>query len=126
MVFQLPIMEFPESPAPGMPSYDHLRPYLYSKNLRFSFGGVKGRPWLEWQKDVGKSPSLQTVVHTLESYGFAALYVNRNGFQDKGEGILKGLRSMGYSEVLESKAGDLYCVLIHPAPHPLLPAGTVN
>jgi phosphoglycerol transferase len=125
MVFQLPIMKFPESPAPGMPSYDHFRPFLHSKDLRFSFGGVKGRSWLQWQQDVAQLGSLPEVIHRIESYGFAAVYGNRHGLQDKGDGILKSMRELGYTEVIESKAGDLFCILIHPAAHPILPAGVV-
>jgi len=125
MVFQLPIMKFPESPAPGMPSYDHFRPFLHSKDLRFSFGGVKGRSWLQWQQDVAQLGSLPEVIHRIESYGFAAVYGNRHGLQDKGDRILKSMRELGYTEVIESKAGDLFCILIHPAAHPILPAGVV-
>jgi hypothetical protein len=122
MVFQVPIMEFPESPAPGMPSYDHFRPYLHSENLRFSFGGVKGRSWVQWQQDLAKTSNLNEVVAKIQSYGFAALYVNRNGFQDKGEGLYQAMRQLGYTEVIESKAGDLFCVLIRPDAQPILPA----
>lgn len=125
MVFQVPIMDFPESPAAGVGSSDHMRPYLHSQNLRFSFGALKGRPWLQWQKDLSKL-SLPDIVHAVETYGFSAIYVNRNGLQDKGEGLVKEFRRLGYSEVIESKAGDLLCIIIHPDPHPLLPAGTVN
>ena len=38
MVFQIPVMDFPESPGPNIGSYDHFRPYLYSNHLRYSFG----------------------------------------------------------------------------------------
>ena len=126
MIFQVPIMEFPESPAPGMPSYDHFRPFLHSKDLRFSFGGVKGRSWLQWQQEVAQLGSLQEVISRIESYGFAAVYGNRRGLEDKGDGILKSMRELGYTEVIESKGGDLFCVLIHPAAHPILPAGVVR
>jgi phosphoglycerol transferase len=125
MVFQVPIMEFPETPS-TIPAYDHFRPYLHSTDLRFSFGGVKGRPWHEWQKDVGKSQSLGEVIHSVESYGFAAIYVNGAGFQDKGAGIKSGFKQLGYSEMIESKRGDLFCVLIHPSITPTLPAGPVK
>ena len=125
MVFQVPIMECPESPAPGMPSYDHFRPYIHSQHLRFSFGGMKGRPWMQWQQDLAKKP-LPDVISAVESYGFSAIYVNRNGFQDKGENLLKGFRDLGYKDIIESNNGDLFCVMIHPSLSPLLPTGTVN
>jgi len=121
MIFQVPIMEFPESPAPGMPSYDHFRPYLHSESLRFSFGGVKGRSWIQWQQEVAKMSNLADVIAKIQTYGFAAVYVNRNGFQDKGEGLYQGMRQLGYTEVIESKVGDLFCVLIRPDAHPILP-----
>ena len=124
MLFQLPVMDFPEAPAPGMPSYDHFRLYLHSEHLRFSFGAVKGRPWLQWTKNLGSS--FTEVVHNIENYGFAAVYVNRNGFEDKGAGILQSFRKLGYTEVIESQAGDLFCVLIHPAADPILPSGKVD
>lgn len=126
MVFQIPIMEFPESPAPGMPSYDHFRPYLHSRKLRFSFGGIKGRPWLNWQKELNQQQSFSDVLRALESYGFAAVYANRNGFVDRAEGILKEFHKMGYNDVIESPAGDLLCVRIHPSMNPMLPAGPVK
>ena len=50
MVFQIPIMDFPESPAPGLSPYDHLRPYLFSNRLRYSFGSMKGREDTLWQR----------------------------------------------------------------------------
>lgn len=135
MVFQLPVMEYPESPTPGMPSYDHFRPYLLSHDLRFSFGGVKGRTWLEWQKDFDNVHLFQNVktasevmerlrprIQELESYGFAAIYVNIHGFPVNSDIFC----ALGYKDVLASKAGDLYCVFLHHSPRPILPAGPVN
>ena len=83
MVFQLPIMEFPEAPVPGVPPYDHFRPYLYSKNLRYSFGSMKGRPREDWQKELGKM-AFKDAVAEIKNKGFAAIYINRNGFPDRG------------------------------------------
>ena len=110
MVFQLPIMEFPEMPAPGVPPYDHFRPYLYSKNLRYSFGSMKGRPREAWQKDLGKG-SLEAAVAEIEKRGFHALYINRNGFPERAEPIEKALRTMGYGKSpIVSETGDLVCI----------------
>jgi len=122
MVFQLPIMEFPESPAPGMGSYDHFRPYLYSQHLRFAFGSDKGRPRENWQQEfVGMQ--LNEIVNRLESYGFAAVYVNRSGFPDKGEALEKAFKQIGRGEIIESEQGDLFCVFLKPSSLPILPDG---
>jgi hypothetical protein len=83
---------------------------------------VKGRSWTQWQQELAKTNNLSEVISKIQSYGFAALYVNRNGFQDKGEGLYQAMRQLGYSEVIESKAGDLFCFLIRPDAHPILPA----
>ena len=110
MVFQLPIMEFPEMPAPGVPPYDHFRSYLYSKNLRYSFGSMKGRPREAWQKELGKR-SLEEAVAEIKKRGFAAIYINRNGFPDRALPVEKALRAMGYTKPpIVSATGDLVCI----------------
>jgi len=110
MVFQLPIMEYPESPAPGVPPYDHFRPYLYSTKLRYSFGSMKGRPRENWQRELGQRP-LEEAVAEIEKRGFAAIYVNRNGFPERAQPIEKALRAMGYRKPpIVSDTGDLVCI----------------
>jgi len=111
MVFQFPVMDFPESPAPGVGAYEHLRPYLYSHDLRFSFGTDKGRPGEEWQHQLDKVP-LGDMVAQLESDGFAAVYVNRNGFSDGGAGLIKAFQAMGRGDMIESERGDLFCLFL--------------
>ena len=113
MVFQIPIMEFPESPVPGLSPYDHLRPYLFSDHLRYSFGSMKGREDTMWQKDLSKL-SLEDAVKKLREFGFQAILINRNGFSDKAKGFLGSLAGMGFSQVIESPAGDLVCVVLAP------------
>jgi len=120
MVFQLPIMNFPEEPAPGVPAYDHLRPYLYSKSLRFSFGDAKGRPESAWQQDLSKM-EFGAAIDALEFYGFAALYINRNGFADRGASILQFLAKTGRNDVIESASGDRVCVMLRPSSYPIKP-----
>ena len=129
MVFQLPIMDYPESPSQGMGSCDHLRPYLHSRQLRFSFGSMKGRPREQWQQAVQKQMlngatlnqqtqqiqfnqnSVGTAVDEMRTRGFAAIYVNRNGFPDRGKGLEKCLLELGYLKPpIDSAAGDLVCI----------------
>jgi hypothetical protein len=112
MVFQLPIMEFPEAPAPGVPPYDHFRPYLYSKQLRFSYGSMKGRPREQWQRDLGTVP-FEKAIEQIKERGFSAIYINRNGFPDKGKQFVEKLRGMGFEKpAIESAGGDLVCIIL--------------
>lgn len=114
MVFQIPIMEFPEAPVPGLSPYDHLRPYLFSKRLRYSFGSMKGREDTRWQKNLANL-SLEDAVAKLRGLGFRAILINRNGFPDKAKGFLQSLSTLGQSQLIESHAGDLVCVVLAPS-----------
>ena len=135
MVFQLPVMEFPESGLPGIPPYDHFRPYLYSHDLRFSFGSMKGRERERWQQAVQqklvegaavdqqaqkirfKIANVNQAVQELETLGFKAIYINRNGFPDRGKGLEEALVELGFdTPPLRSAAGDLTCILLEKRP----------
>ena len=112
MVFQLPIMSFPEGPVPGMRPYDHFRPYLFSKDLRFSFGSMKGRDREKWQQELA-SKTLDEAVQEIKDRGFAAIYINRNGFPDRGKETEKALLRMGYTTPpLANATGDLECIIL--------------
>jgi len=121
MVFQLPIVPYPEPPGidPGR-AYEHFRPYFYSKALRFSYGSHKGRPREDWQKEVEKMPGEQMAA-TLEKYGFAAIYLNRKWFPDRADALLKQLAAAGKSEIIEDEAREQVCVLLKPSATPELP-----
>lgn len=121
MVFQLPVMGFPEgSVVGGVQSYDLLRPYIHTKTLRFSFGSDKGRPREDWMQEVEKLPVPQ-MVSTLEKYGFSAIYANRKGWPDQGENFFKQLAGAGYKIEGEDTAHEQAFVLLHPSPNPQLP-----
>jgi hypothetical protein len=122
MIFQLPFMKYPEQPAPGVSASDHFRPFLYTDTLRFSFGSMAGRQDTAWQEPL-LSGGLQAAIAGLERYGFAALYVNRAGYQDGGAELLKALAALGRNETVASPRGDLVAVLLEPAAVPELPPG---
>ena len=138
LVFQLPVMDFPEAPAMGVPPYDHFRPFLFSEDLRFSFGSMKGRDREKWQPAVqakffegarleGARPdgrvdlirvnpaNSRVAVDELLRRGFAAIYVNRNGFPDRGRGIEEALLELGYGQPpIRNATGDLACIILQP------------
>jgi phosphoglycerol transferase len=111
-VFQLPVMEYPESPVAGLGSYEHFRPYLYSSKLHYSFGSQKGRAREAWQKELASLP-IEKVIEELESRGFGAVYINRRGFPDGARAIEDSIREMGFTRpLIRSPAGDLDCIVL--------------
>jgi len=131
MVFQLPVMEFPEAPLPGVPPYDHFRPYLFSNELRYSFGSMKGRVREKWQPALQAKlfegatidqqagvirinrANARAAVDELKRLGFAAIYVNRNGFPDRGRGLEEALVDLGYTAApIRNASGELACIVL--------------
>lgn len=121
MVFELPVMGFPEAkPIPNIPPYELIRLYLHSGNLRFSHGYNKGRPLEHWQKYV-ELASPKEMLQSLESFGFSAIVIHRNAYPDRGESLLGFLRELGRSRSIEDAVGDRVCVFIKPAATPVRP-----
>jgi len=117
MVFQWPLMEYPESQRVGkMWHYDHLMAFLYSKDLRFSYGDCRNRPESVWQTQlVGKSP--EAIAADLRRYGFAAIWLNSNGLQAPELGRWRDWRTPDY----RSPTGDLWIYRLQPDARPVLP-----
>lgn len=96
---------------------------------------MKGRPREEWQKAVqaklieGAVPDQQAqkirfnianvnkAVDEIQKRGFAALYVNRNGFPDRGKGLFEALAELGFdAPPINSLLGDLSCLPLGKPP----------
>jgi phosphoglycerol transferase len=87
MVFQLPYMFFPETPAVNdLPPYDHFKAYLHSKTLRWSYGAINGRSDDAWQRKVTSLPARDMVL-ALREAGFAGVWVDRRGYADHGRAL---------------------------------------
>ena len=124
MVFQLPVLGGPARPK--IPNSHHARPYLYSHHLHYSYGA--GGDALRWQLEVERQlfrgaqrgnhlqptvlneANARQAIAMLRQCGFAALYVNRAGYDDRAAGLEAMLQQLGLSEVIESDRGDLLCV----------------
>ena len=121
MVFQLPIMDYPENLNSHVLSYEHFRPYLFSRTLRFSFGGEKGRPRADWQHSLeGLAPA--DLVAKLQQYGFSAIYINRRGVSQPWEmDLVKTLRAQGQPGIILSPDQSQLCVFLKPAVPPSSP-----
>lgn len=81
MILQLPFHEFPESGAVNeMQDYDLFQGYVHSKNLRWSYGAMKGRPQ-DWGDEAVTRP-LPWVLNAAAAAGFAGVYIDRGGYAD--------------------------------------------
>ena len=121
MVFQLPVMRFPEGgPVGEVTEYEMLRPYYFTKTLRFSFGSNQGRPRENWQFETERMPP-EEAVRRLESYGFGAIYLDRRGLPDRGEKWLAAVKALGRAASFQDSTGNLVCLPLQPAAKPELP-----
>lgn len=108
MIFQLPYVPFPENPQVNqMYDYSHLRAYLHSKDLRWSYGAMKGRPGDEWQKTVTSLP-VKDMVKALSRAGFDGIYIDSYGFQDRGAELISNIREILGKNPLVSADQRLY------------------
>lgn len=120
-VFQLPVVSYPESVAvQNLQAYEHLRPWFHSKTLHFSFGANKGRARDDWQKEVEKLSGSE-MANTLERYGFSAVYLNRKGFADRADGLIRQLVAAGRTNIFEDDLREQVCVILNPSATPVLP-----
>jgi phosphoglycerol transferase len=107
MVFQLPFVPFPEAgPLHGMVDYDHFRGYLHSKDLRWSYGGLQGRPESDWAGSVAVDDPAAAMTR-LASVGFGGVYIDRAGYVDEGHAIETALTQLLGSAPIVSRDGRL-------------------
>jgi hypothetical protein len=120
MVFQLPVVDFPEAPPiEQMADYEEFRPYLHSRNLRFSYGSDKGRPRERWQRET-EQLGAEGLVKTLERYGFAAILIDRAGYKDGGSSLVRSLKDAGRVTAI-AESYQFICIALNPVSRPLLP-----
>ncbi|MBV8779913.1 MAG: hypothetical protein JO353_00815 [Phycisphaerae bacterium] len=82
MIFQLPIVDFPESPpVHDLSDYELFRAYLHSNSLRWSYGAMKGREVAQWQHRIAKLPTT-LMVDQIVARGFAGIYLDRRAYAD--------------------------------------------
>ena len=121
MLFQLPVVDFPEGQQVlGATDYEHLRPYLHTTQLRFSYGSDKGRPREAWQRRAEALPPAE-MASALERMGFAGLLVNRKAYPDGATELQGALLAQGRSEAWESPDRDFLLIRLQPAAQPAPP-----
>ncbi len=77
-VFMLPHMAYPEIPAHQI-TYEHGRGYLFTDNIRWSYGAMRGREVDQLHAELARMP-VESMIRRLVLNGFTALYLDRRGF----------------------------------------------
>lgn len=107
IIYQLPYVPFPEHPRVNtMVDYDHLRGYLHSQHLRWSYGTMKKREGDLWQRQTAALP-VDQLVETLGFAGFGGIYLDRHGYEDNGAAIETQLSSALGTTPVVSRNGRL-------------------
>jgi len=87
MIFQLPFMAFPESGTSNEAGdADLLKPSLHSTSLRWSLGGIKGRPQTDWGLRAVQRPP-EEVIQIITKMGFGGIVIDRAATPDHGAAI---------------------------------------
>jgi hypothetical protein len=106
-VFQLPAASFPEFGILfRMYDYDQFRGYLHSRRLRWSYGALRGRDAEQWQSQLALLPFSALISRLAEAH-FAGLWVNRRGYVDGGEALIRDLSRLLPQEPIVSPDGQL-------------------
>jgi phosphoglycerol transferase len=87
-VFQIPAVWYPEHlPMNQMTDYEEFKPWLFTRSLKFSYGGARGRPGYAWGKAVEKMPAEQ-MLHQVHAFGFAAILIDTSALSNDEAGAL--------------------------------------
>lgn len=90
MIAQLPYFPFPENgKVAQVGDYDHLRPYLFSRQLRWSYGSVKNSGADLWQEQSFLID--RETLPRLALAGFGGVYIDRRGWPDRGAALENSL-----------------------------------
>lgn len=119
LVLQWPYIPFPES-APRFKEtpYSHLRGFLHSTTIRWSFGGMKGRKSDLWHASLAQLP-ITAQIEQAKSTGFRGIWLDRRAMEDHGAGVEAALHARGVIDGHESSDRQLVF-------YSLLPVGTYS
>lgn len=94
MVLQLPYVPFPENPnVEKMSDYDQLYGYLHSKDLRWTYGAIKGRKPEDWGA-ITATLGAPELADRAAATGFGGIAVDTYGYADDGKTVVRGLAAV--------------------------------
>lgn len=119
-IYQLPYLPFPEAPQlHSLPPYDLSTGFLHSKNLKWSYAGMRGREGDVFFRALAKAP-IEKQLETIREMGFSGIYIDRRGFADNGVALITKMSELlGSNPTLQRGDGH---VVFFQLPNHLAPS----
>lgn len=125
MVYQMPYQRYPETGRQvHLDNYDPARGYLNSRDLRWSYGHVKGREGDRWMLALREVP-IEGQVDIVARSGFSAMVVDRRGFEDRGKAVEEALRARLGAPIAASADGQMVAYAVTPTGNKPVPYAEV-
>lgn len=102
-IVQLPYREFPESPGP-VPETEQLKPFMHSSTLKWTAGGIKGRPTSEWVAWLQALPAQQLLASASYS-GFSGILLDRAAVTTAQEDLESKIQQVYGAPTFEAENG---------------------
>lgn len=105
MVLQLPYIRFPEDSAPnGTLGNDELIPFLHTSTIRWTAGGIKGRPAADWPDQVSQYDTPQMVTLAAAA-NMSGILLDTYAYDDQGRSLISSLSaSLGEKPMVSSSS----------------------
>ena len=103
MVYQYPYVQFPETaPLYKEGYYEFLKPYLHSRNLKWSYGAIKGRDSDLLHIAIGSLSSSQQALAIFKT-GFSGVLINKLACKDACIDFESQIKNISYQESIINK-----------------------
>jgi phosphoglycerol transferase len=114
-IYQLPYMAFPEvPPLYQLNTYEQATAFANSKELRWSYGGMKGRQGDLFFRSLAKDP-IYIQIDTAKKLGFSGIYIDRRGYADNGNQTIADISKLLGSPSLVRGDGAIAFFPIEPS-----------
>ncbi|WP_313246205.1 sugar translocase [Stenotrophomonas rhizophila] len=118
-LYQLPYMGFPESsPINKLNSYGLTTGFIHSRNLKWSFAGMRGREGDLYFRTLASMP-VSDQLRAIQDKGFAAVYIDTDGYADGGTEIIQAWTDvLGHGPDLKRADGKVVMFNLAGSPRP--------
>lgn len=113
-VYQLPYFPFPESGPKNLLSvYTLGSGFFNSEKLRWSFGGMRGRKGDLYYRALEQKTAAEQ-LEAVQRLGFSAIYIDKRGYTDGADSLIKDFTSLLGSPTLTRSDGAVVLFRIPP------------